>query len=356
MKPKFKKNETVTLDYLLEGCQIISFDYRYLYVNDVVAKQGKLAKEELHGHTMMEKYPGIEETVMFAKLKECMEKRIVQNIENEFIFPDGSRGWFELRMEPLPEGAFILSLDITERKMAEIRAKELEELKNKFIKIVSHQFRTPLSSIRWSLEQFLSGEMGHLQEGQEVNLRMVYKATVEIISRTGDLLAAMDIEEGKFKPEKSEVQLDSLLNSVLDELKPDFEIKKIISQIKYPAKPLPSILIDPQHIREVFYKLIGNAITYTRETGSINISLVEQDNKIIRFEITDTGIGIPSGEQKQVFQRFYRASNSFTMKPDGSGLGLYLAKYYIELHNGQIGFVSRQENNGSTFWFELPII
>ena len=108
------------LDELLEGCQIVGFDYRYLYVNDVVAQQGRRSKEELLGRTMMELYPGIETTHMFSLLERCMKERKPAALENEFTFPDGSIGWFALKIEPVPQGAFILSIDISERKRAEI--------------------------------------------------------------------------------------------------------------------------------------------------------------------------------------------------------------------------------------------
>src|SRR5688572_14502042 len=91
------------LDNLLEGCQIISFDYRYVYVNEAVAKQGRRSREELLGRTMMELYPGIETTHMFSLLTACMTERKPAELENEFTFPDGSLGWFALKIEPVPE-------------------------------------------------------------------------------------------------------------------------------------------------------------------------------------------------------------------------------------------------------------
>ena len=114
-----------TLDGMLEGCQIISRDWRYLYVNEAVARHGHRSREELLGHTMMEMYPGIERTEIFAQLQHCMKEHTASKIENEFVFPDGVKGWFELSIEPVPEGLFILSLDITERKQNEERIKHL---------------------------------------------------------------------------------------------------------------------------------------------------------------------------------------------------------------------------------------
>lgn len=104
------------LDAMMEGCQIIDFDWRYVYVNDVVAEQGQRKREDLLNHTMMEIYPGIENTELFAALRKCMEERTPKRMENQFVFPDGSIGWFELSIQPAREGIFILSTDITERK------------------------------------------------------------------------------------------------------------------------------------------------------------------------------------------------------------------------------------------------
>ena len=116
-----------TLDSMMEGCQIISPEWRYLYVNASVAEQGNSTPEELLGHTMMEVYPGIENTEMFAALRDCMENRVTRRMENEFIYQDGSHGWFNLSITPAQEGIFILSEDVTEHKQAEVKLRESEE-------------------------------------------------------------------------------------------------------------------------------------------------------------------------------------------------------------------------------------
>ena len=125
----------VILDNLLEGCQIISFEYSYLYVNDAVVRHGRRNREELLGNTMMSVYPGIENTPVFGFIEQCMEARTPAELENEFIYPDGRNAWFALKIEPVPEGVFILSVDITDRKQVEmelnahlIRLKALREI------------------------------------------------------------------------------------------------------------------------------------------------------------------------------------------------------------------------------------
>ena len=113
-----------TLNSMQEGYQLIDYDWRYVYLNKAAAEQGRRSKDELIGRTMMEIYPGIDRTEMFSRLEECMKTRIPDKMENKFTYPDGSTAWFELHIEPAPEGIMILSLDITKRKDAE------EELNN----------------------------------------------------------------------------------------------------------------------------------------------------------------------------------------------------------------------------------
>jgi diguanylate cyclase (GGDEF)-like protein/PAS domain S-box-containing protein len=108
-----------TLESMMEGCQIIGYDWRYLYLNDSAVKDSQQTRESLLGRTIMECNPGIENSAMFTTLQHCMDERTSNYMVNEFIFPNGSKGWFELSIQPAPDGIFILSSDITKRKQAE---------------------------------------------------------------------------------------------------------------------------------------------------------------------------------------------------------------------------------------------
>jgi len=109
----------ISLDFMIEGCQIIDYDWRYVYVNNAAAEQGRKSKEELLGFTMMHVYPGIDRTELFSHLRNCMTNRVPHQLDNEFTFPDGAKGWFELHVNPVPEGILVLSIDITKSKEIE---------------------------------------------------------------------------------------------------------------------------------------------------------------------------------------------------------------------------------------------
>ncbi len=116
-----------TLDGMMEGCQLIGSDWTYVYVNPAAAAQARMEREQLVGRRMMDVLPGLEQTQLYAVLKECMEQRVHRRIENEFHYPDGSSAWFELSIQPVADGLFVLSLDITERKRFEAVLRESEE-------------------------------------------------------------------------------------------------------------------------------------------------------------------------------------------------------------------------------------
>jgi len=143
---KSEKRFRHTLDKMLEGVQIFDANWRCLYVNDAVALQGPYSKEETAGRTLMENYPGIEDTELFKIFEECRNKDISKHIEYNFEFPDGSTKWFELSIQPNPDGLFVLSVDIDERKKA---AEAIQESEKKYRYLFNNN---PAIIILWDLE------------------------------------------------------------------------------------------------------------------------------------------------------------------------------------------------------------
>lgn len=134
------------LNVLIEGFQLISYEWKYLYVNEAVIKHSKYnSKEELMGYTMMEKYPGIEKTPLFRELEKCMVDREPISFINEFEYPDGTKGWFDLRIHPVPEGIYILSIDISDQKKAELLNQEYTSKMEEIIHLTSDKIHKPVS-------------------------------------------------------------------------------------------------------------------------------------------------------------------------------------------------------------------
>ena len=184
--PKFPQ----VLNSLLEGIQILDFKWRYLYVNDTAAGHGKSTKEALLGCTIMEKYPQIEHTNLFKVLQNCMENRVSQSIENEFEYQDGTKKWFELRIQPVEEGIFILSMDITARKEAEDKLNQINYLYsfvsqiNKNIVRVKDEHTLFLNACRMACEfgQFKMAWIGLFRENYSIiNLEEQFGMPEEVI-------------------------------------------------------------------------------------------------------------------------------------------------------------------------------
>ena len=149
-----------TLDSILEGCQLIGFDWRYLYLNGAAEIHNRRPNHELLGRTMPEVWPSIEASGVFALLKRCMTERIALHEETDFVFPDGRRGWFDVRSQPVPEGVFVLSIDITERKHAEVAlaqyARRLQAMSRQLLDIQENERRLLARELHDSVGQELT--------------------------------------------------------------------------------------------------------------------------------------------------------------------------------------------------------
>ena len=245
---------------------------------------------------------------------------------------------------------FVLSFSIT-RSLEGLA--EANRLKSEFISVVSHQLRSPLSNLKWSLEILVSGRFGKLEGKPAEYLKILTDNTSRMGELVSDLLMVSRIEQGRLPLRKSEFSMEDLAKKAISEFQPIASASNIEIILEAVEKPLPQAIGDPSQIRQVAENFIDNAVRYTKGSGKVMVK-IEKKNKSILLSVKDEGVGIPKKDQKHIFQKFFRSSNVLKYQTQGSGLGLYIAKSIVERSKGKIGFKSEQDK-GSTFWFTIPI-
>lgn len=229
---------------------------------------------------------------------------------------------------------------------------EVSRLKTEFVSIVSHQLRTPLTGIKWTINLIKQEKSFSATKEQTERLEMIEENNQRMINLVNDLLNISRVEQGRLNIKPEALYLDKIIQSLIEEYK-EFAKANNIKLIFTPGKKIKPVFIDRQGIELVLRNLIDNAIRYTKGKGDVKINLLEKNNSI-RCEIKDNGVGIPKDDQKRIFQKFFRSQNVLKYQTQGTGLGLFIAKSVITIAEGNIGFNSKA-NNGTTFWFELPI-
>ena len=352
------------LDSLLEGCQVIGFDWRYLYVNEAVAKQARRTREELRGCTMMECFPGIEATPMFSTLRRCLAEREHARMENEFTYPDGSKGWFELRFIPVPDGACILSLDTTAAKRTAAALSRSEEQVRQMQKMeavsrlaggVAHDFNNLLSVVL-SYATLLLRELPPADP---------LRADLEEIKKAGEGGAALTRQLLAFSHQQllspQPVDLNEIIRDLQKMIRPlvseDIEIRTVL------ANDLGKVNADPGQLEQVLVNLVVNARDAMPSGGRLVIETqnVELDAAYaahhlgvtpgphVMVAVSDTGVGMDKATQERIFEPF------FTTKETGKGTGLGLATVFgIVRQSGGSVWVYSEPGHGSTFKIHLP--
>lgn len=236
-------------------------------------------------------------------------------------------------------------------KRSNEKLKALDEAKDDFVSMASHQLRTPLTSVKGYLSMVLEGDAGELNEQQRSMLDQAFTSSQRMTYLIADLLNLSRLKTGKFVIENTPTDLAKVITQELSQVEATAEARKLTITYHEP-ETFPTLLLDQTKIRQVIMNFVDNAIYYTPSGGEITVKLEELE-KSIEFTVHDTGIGVPASEQHNLFTKFYRAANAKQARPDGTGLGLFMAKKVIIAQGGATIFKS-QPGKGSTFGFSFP--
>ena len=358
-----KQRYQALLDNLLESVQLIGFDWRYIYLNDVAVQVAKSNREQMLGRTVMECFPGFENTEMYRALAHCMKNRVQRTQEFDFVFPSGDVSWFEFSIQPVPEGLFILALDITERKLweEELKAKNTtldrivgertrlleranQELES-FTYSVSHDLRAPLRHIHGYLELLGKSVEGQLNTKSKRYMEIIQAASDDMGHLIDDLLEFSRMGRIEFVSQR--VPLNQLVAVTIDKLKEDIGDR----QVQWDIHELPVIEGDLAMLRQVFGNLLSNALKYTRNRAEavIEVDSYLDEHEVVVF-VKDNGAGFEMEYVQKLFGVFQRLHR--TDEFEGTGIGLAIVKRVIERHGGRV-WAEGVPNEGATFFFSF---
>lgn len=316
-----------------DGVIILDKHSRILLINQPVQKAFRLDPKSVSGVP-------IDAAIPNPDLLSLLNHSTTDDYKVHEINLDDGRVYMA-RLTPVPEiGSAITMQDIS-------YLKELERVKNDFVHTVSHDLRSPLTSVLGYAE--LVSRTGPLNEDQRNFLGRLQGSVQQITALVNDLLDIHRMEAG-FDTRRETVHLGTILDQTLNMLHGQIQAKKLRVQLtKVPA--LPPLNANPLRLRQMLDNLLGNAIKYTGENGVIGINLLSEDGQVI-LSIADNGPGIPPADQPHIFEKFYRGENV----PDGvigSGLGLAIVKSIVDSHQGRI-WVESTLGKGTTFFVVLP--
>jgi PAS domain S-box-containing protein len=355
-----------TLDNLLEGFQIIGRDWTYLYVNPAAAEQGRSTPDALIGRKMWEAYPGIDQAPFFATLRECMSARTAASLENLFTYPDGRERWFEIHVEPVPEGICIQSFDIQVRKDSQTalerfnaelearvsaRTRDLQELNEEleaFAFSVSHDLRAPLRHIHGHAEMLGMLATEKLNDEEQDCLVRIGRATKRMTTMIDDLLNFSRL--GRAALDKQPLALAETVHAARADLAPELEGR----EVKWTVGSLPEVLGDPALVRLAMVNILSNAIKYTRGKSPAQISIGAERHAGTGEHviwIRDNGVGFDMRSADRlfgVFQRLHRDSDF-----EGTGIGLANVRRIISRHGGRT-WAEAVIDQGATFYVSFP--
>jgi len=232
------------------------------------------------------------------------------------------------------------------------KEKQLEEMKVDFVSMAAHELRTPLTAIRGYASLLQMHYAKQLDESAKVLLTRLIVSTTNLTNLIDNLLSVSRIERNDLTVEVKPLDLGIIIKDIFSSFEPQATTRKQRFTLNIPDH-LPLVMADPFRIGQVFINLIGNALNYTPDGGTISVTVADQKDHL-EITVRDNGEGIPKEAMPRLFTKFFRVSSSLEQGSKGTGLGLYITKSIVTLHNGKI-WADSEVGKGSTFTFTLPI-
>ncbi|HPM42796.1 MAG TPA: ATP-binding protein, partial [Candidatus Omnitrophota bacterium] len=327
---------------MVEGVIVLDGNGHIVSVNHTIEKIFSVMKKDVQGKPFLE---AIRNNDLADVVSSVLGKGQGQSAELALLYP--VRRIFEVSATPIFDnnnvtGSLVVIHDITQ-------IRRLETMRSDFIANVSHELKTPLTSIKGFIETLLEGAMDDKENSRNF-LAIIQDHAERLDTLVSDLLSLSHLESKEISLEKEDVELSRLVGRVALGFESQLRGKAI--EIKNELKDGLVVKVDKHRLEQVFTNLIDNGIKFNKNKGSIKIYCHDLKDKVKIF-VEDSGIGIPEKDIPRIFERFYRVDKARSRELGGTGLGLCIVKHIVELHGGNVG-VESVESSGSKFWLILP--
>lgn len=349
-----KKSESIIAN-LTDGLVMLSREKNVIMVNPKAEEYLGVSEEEILGKKVDDK----ELLVKYPRLKYFFSwfprssKDLTKVEKEEVEIANDNKEFFDIYTTSVLDrqgkalGIVKTFHDITRDKL-------IDQMKTEFISIASHQLRTPLAGFKWFIELMLRERVGEITAQQRELLEKMEENNESLIDLIEHLLNISRIEQGRMDFKFRRGNFATLIKKEIDILEPKAQAKDIKIEFIKEGKEVPEFKYDEEKISFALQNLIDNAIKYTKPGGRVIIKEELKAPDQVQVAVTDTGIGIDDGSKKRVFTKFFRSSAARVLAPQGTGLGLNIAKNIIDKHKGKIWF-DTNIGKGTTFYFTLPL-
>ncbi|MDD4981464.1 MAG: ATP-binding protein [Candidatus Omnitrophica bacterium] len=333
---------TAIFNSMIEGVIVTDKSGVIVSINQAVEDIFKVSRQEAEGKLFLE---AVRNNEIYEVIQNILGKGRFFSKEITLHLP--VQRVFEVNATPIFKDASVNGALVVIHDITEIR--RLETVRRDFVANVSHELKTPLTSIKGFIETLLEGALEDKENNRNF-LKIIQSHADRLDALVNDLLSLSHLESKEIRVDKTDFDLNAQIEEVLRGFKSHLKAKGI--EVENAVLKNLKVSADKDRIHQVLVNLIDNAIKFNKEKGSIKL-YAESVNGNLKVIVEDSGMGIPSKDIPRIFERFYRVDKARSRELGGTGLGLSIVKHIIELHNGAVG-VESTEGLGSKFWFTLP--